>query len=183
MLREVALGASSDHSVQGSITRRPAASNGLVSRDATIIPLHAAVAAMYPSGTAIAIPLLRALAIRSAQACEAARPNARTRPANSDRIRCSISSFSRSLRRPAGSDTTPKRSSATVSRRQIQGLEGLSVDPLGHVRSRSLAQRFEDDVRVYWIHQILRPIRPRFTRRRMPLPGAMTFDNLLFLRD
>jgi hypothetical protein len=52
--------------VHGSITMSPAASNALPSRDATVKPCVAAMAAMYPSGVGKPLPAARALTARSA---------------------------------------------------------------------------------------------------------------------
>ena len=54
------------YAVQGLRVVNPAVSNGAVSRVATIMPLAAAVAAMYPSDTEIARPADRACAISPA---------------------------------------------------------------------------------------------------------------------
>ena len=98
---------------QGLIVLNPAASNGEISRVATIMPFAAAMAAMNPSDTPIERPFNFALAISIAYSREAGKSKTSILLLNRGKTRFSRTSRSLSRRCPSGSSCTPTRSSAT----------------------------------------------------------------------
>ena len=95
----------------GFATGTPAATNGPVSRVATVNPCTAAMAAIWPSAIEIACPAARARLMSPAYIAAACRSNGRTRAPKSVVSSSLSAAASPTLRFPSGRTSTPRSNS------------------------------------------------------------------------